>query len=220
MTTTESTYAVEEISIELEQGDTELEECRELPEREYRDTYYTAPAYPLSVARLQPWRVSAVVRENANRATRLGYRHRIIDRSEWEDDIHSIRASKRIRQGRPMPRAYLERESYSSDWPLSECRRHATVVHGVVSADERLRAYCQLVQCGEVVRFNTILGHAGALEDRVVWLLVREALRWHIDVCDAAFALYFTHDSGHGDGLRYFKERFGFRPARVEWRFA
>jgi hypothetical protein len=175
----------------------------------------------LSLARLEPWRFSRVVRENANRARRLGYGHRLIDRSEWEDDLYAIRSSKRVRQGRPMPRTYLEREAYSSDALLGdECRRHLVAIHGVVSADERLVAYCQLIQCGEVVRFNTILGHWDYLPDRVVWLLVLEALRWHIAECSAAFALYFTHDSGDGDGLRYFKERFGFRPARVEWEFA
>ena len=35
----------------------------------------------------------------------------------------------------------------------------------------------------------------------------------------ARFGLYYTHESGHGGGLRYFKERFGMRPARVSWLF-
>lgn len=217
MTTLE---AVSTIAIRLEPGDTPAEECRTLPEREYRAGFYAETRHPLSVARLDPWRVSKVVRENANRAERLGYGHRIIDRAEWEDDLFALRSSKRVRQGRPMPRSYLEREDYSSDWPLAECRRHATVVHGVVSDRGRLVAYCQIVQCGEVARFNTILGHWDHLDDRVVWLLVRDAIEWHRETCGASFALYLTHDSGAGGGLRYFKERFGFRPARVEWRFA
>jgi hypothetical protein len=87
----------------------------------------------------------------------------------------------------------------------------------VTGADGRLVAYAQLIQCGEVARFNTILGHWDHLQDQVVWLLVMEAIKWHIDESRAAFALYYTHHSGHGPGLRYFKERFRFAPARVEW---
>lgn len=214
-TTLEATLA-----IRLEPGDTPAPDCTAIPHREYRGTFYSETAHPLSVARLDPWRVSRVVRENANRATRLGYEHRIIDRADWEDDLFALRSSKRIRQGRPMPRAYLERESYSSDLPLADCPRHRAVVHGIVSSQGRLVAYCQIVQCGEVARFNTILGHWDYLDDRVVWLLVREAIEWHRFNDEARFALYLTHESGHGDGLRYFKERFGFRPVHVEWRFA
>ena len=207
------------LAIRLEPDDSGFPICRTLPFDEYRGTFYATTPHPLSVARLDPWRVSRVVNENANRSERLGYGHRLIDRAEWEDDLHAIRSSKRVRQGRPMPRAYLERETYSPDIP-SPCRRHGFTVHGVVDAHGRLVAYCQIAQCGEVARFNTILGHWDYLSDRVVWLLVREAIEWHRREAGASFALYLTHDSGHGEGLRYFKERFGFRPARVDWRFA
>jgi hypothetical protein len=44
-----------------------------------------------------------------------------------------------------------------------------------------------------------------------------ELVKWHIDRCAAGYALYYTHASGHGPGLRYFKERLGFRPALVTW---
>lgn len=217
MTTIE---AVETIAICLEPGDTSADLCRTLPVWDYRGTFYSETRAALSIARLEPWRVSRAARENSNYAARRGYAHRIIDRAEWADDLFALRSSRYIRQGRPMPRAYLEREEYSADLPLAECRRHRIVVHGIVSADETLVAYCQISQCGEVARLNTILGHGDYLDDRVVWLLFREAIDWHVRECRAAFALYYSHDSGHGGGLRYFKERLGFRPARVDWRFA
>ena len=108
--------------------------------------------------------------------------------------------------------SYLERQSYGSDaWPDPHCKHHLSTVHGVLDEDGTLAGYCQVVQCGEIVRVNTILGHADQLADRVMWLLTLEMFKWHIDECDARFGLYYTHDSGDGPGLRYWKERFGMR---------
>lgn len=218
---------IETLSIRLEQGDTPLLSCREIPESEYRGTFYATTTHPLSVALLPAtgrdyeFGCSRVARQNARAAERRGYEYLRIDRAEWEDDLHDIRSSAPERQGRAMPDAYMERQLYGSDaWPEPHCKRHLITVHGVTDTHGRLVAYAQIVQCGEVARFNTILGHWDRLKDQVVWLLVLEALKWHIDECGAAFALYYTHDSGHGPGLRYFKERFGFRPAHVRWEFA
>jgi len=216
-----------ELVIHLEQGDTALASCHDLPFREYGEGFYAAPSGALSIAslpdsgRAYEMGTSRVARQNARVAARAGYRYERIDRAEWEDDLHAVRASSGFRQGRPMPRAYLERQAYGSDaWPEPHCKRHLVTVHGIIGADGHLAAYAQVVQCGEIVRFNTILGHWDRLADRVVWLLFMELIRWHIDECAAGYALYYTHDSGHGGGLRYFKERLGFRPARVTWRFA
>lgn len=218
---------VEDLTIRLEQGDTDLPDCWSLPEREYRATFYTAPKHPLSIAQLPAtgheyeYGCSIVARQNARTALKRDYRYERIDRADWEDDLHELRASAPERQGRAMPDAYMERQSYSSDrWPDPYCLRHLATVHGVIGADGRLAGYMQVVQCGEVVRLNTILGHADRLHDCVMWLLMMEAVTWHIDECAATFFLYYTHDSGHGPGLRYFKERLGYRPARVTWEFA
>lgn len=214
---------VEPITIRLEQGDTDLRGCWELPEQEYRASFYTAPTYPLSVAVLPSdghayeYGCSTVARQNARYAVRQGFRYQRIDRADWESDLHAIRSSAPFRQGRDMPPAYMERQAYSHDVP-SGCVRHGATVHGVIGPDG-LAGYMQVVQCGEVVRVNTLLGHAARLEDRVVWLLMMEAVKWHIDECAARFFLYYTHASGFGPGLQYFKERLGFRPATVTWEF-
>lgn len=217
---------VEPVTIRLEQGDTRHPDCSSLPEREYRTGFYAAPRHPLSVATLPDtghgyeYGCSTVARQNARHAAATGYRHLLIDRADWADDLHAIRSSAPFRQGRDMPADYMAWRSYSSDaWPDGSCVRHRATVHGVAGPDGRLRGYMQVVQCGEVVRVNTILGHAEFLRDRVMWLLLVEAVKWHIDECAARFFLYYTHDSGHGPGLRYFKERLGFRPCRVEWEF-
>lgn len=200
--------------------------CEALARSEYDGTYYTRPAYPLSVVALPAsgaeyeYQCSRVARYNARLASKRGYTHSLINRADWTDDLHALRSSAEFRQGRNMPDAYMQRQEYGVDPAADEqCPRHLSVFHGVTSPDGRLVAYMHMVQCGQIVRVNTILGHWDHMDDQVVWLLVMEALKWHIDERGVEYGLYFTHDSGHGPGLRYFKERFRFAPSVVEWVF-
>lgn len=210
------------LSIHLEQGDTRADLCHTLPNTEYRGTYYESTPHALSVAVLPgdghayEYGCSVVARQNARYAANHGFRYQRVDRADWEDDLHAIRSSAPVRQGRAMPQAYMDRQTYGHDVP-SDCLRHGSTVHGVIGPDDHLAGYVQVVQCGEVVRVNTILGHADLLEQRIMWLLMMETAKHHIDVCGARFFLYYTHLSGHGPGLRYFKERLGFRPHKIEW---
>lgn len=216
------THYILPLAIHLEQSDTKIPLCTTLPRSEYHGTFYASTPHALSVAVLPAdghqyeYGCSVVARQNARYAAKHGYRYERIDRADWENDLHAIRSSAAFRQGRDMPSAYMERQTYSHD-VSSGCKRHGSTVHGVIGPDEHLAGYTQLVQCGEVVRVNTILGHAAKLEDRLMWLLMMEAAKHHIDECGAGYFLYYTHLSGHGPGLRYFKERLGFRPHRVEW---
>ena len=210
------------LAVDLRQGDTELEECWRLPETEYRGTFYENPTGPLSIVEFpdtgdayETQTCSRVVRENASWCRRLGYRYRRIDRADHEDDLYEIRSSASHRQGRRMPPSYLERQSYGSDaWPEPHCKHHLSTVHGVLDEDCTLAGYCQVVQCGEIVRVNTILGHADRLHDRIMWLLMLETFKWHIDEYDARYGLYFTHDSGHGPGLQLLERAFRFARRR------
>lgn len=212
------------VDVRLESGDSPRPECHELPVSEYQDSFYADPPEPLSIAPLfgsgDLYRagVSRVARTNARWAHGRGYRWQLVDRSEWEDDLHAIRSSAPWRQGRPMPASYMEWQPYGSDaLPEDHCRRHLVAIHGVLSDEERLVAYLQMVQCGEIARINTIIGHADHLPNRVMWLLCLDALSWHANYCRAEFGLYYTHDSGSGGGLRYFKERLGFRACEPRW---
>lgn len=214
------------LTIRLEQGHSNIPACQDLPNSEYRNTFYTSPKHALSVAVLPATGTeyetgcSVVTRQNSRFAANRGFRWEIIDRADWEEDLFLIRSSQPVRQGREMPEAYMTRQTYRSDmWTEPHCRRHAITVHGVIGSDGRLAGYCQVVQCGEVFRVNSILGHWDKLPERVMWLLMVELTKWHIDECGAAYALYYTHLSGHGGGLRYWKERLGYRPSRVTWEF-
>jgi hypothetical protein len=220
------TDRIDDLTVRLEQGHTDVPACWSLPEQEYRTGFYKVTMHPLSVAvlpadgRAYEYGCSTVSRQNARYAAKHGYRYERIDRADWADDLYQIRSSAPVRQGREMPDAYMQHATYLSDaYPASYCPLHVSTVHGVIGPDDHLAGYMQVVQCGEIVRVNTILGHADKLEDRLMWLLMVEAVKWHIDECQAGFFLYYTHASGHGPGLRYFKERLGFRPAWVSWEF-
>jgi hypothetical protein len=209
---------------DLCRNDTDLLPCNDLPVQEYVGTFYSEPQHPLSVAVLPSdghayeYGCSTVARQNARYAAKHGYRYQRIDRADWADDLYALRSSAPERQGREMPADYMTHRIYGSDaWPIIHCKRHLATVHGVIGPDDHLAGYMQVIQCGEVVRINTILGHADKLEDRLMWLLLVEAVKWHIDECAAKYFLYYTHASGHGPGLRYFKERLGFRPHTVTW---
>jgi hypothetical protein len=212
------------LTVRLERGDTRLPECSSLPASEYDGTFYATTEHALSVAVLPQdghayeYGCSVVARQNARYAANHGFTYLRIDRADWAGDLYRIRSSAPFRQGRDMPADYMTPQQYGSDaWREPNCVRHRSTVHGVIGPDDHLAGYMQVVQCGEVVRINTILGHADLLEHRIMWLLLVEAVKWHIDECAARYFLYYTHTSGHGPGLRYFKERLGFRPHRVTW---
>jgi hypothetical protein len=152
-------------------------------------------------------------RRRAARARRLGYTFAEIRREEHADAIYRINTSAPERQGRPMSVGYLERPAFS---PLPEypCERHAIRTYGVFAPDGPLVAYLVLYVCGDLVMVSQILGHADHLSNDVMYLLVVSALADEIPLPSTVF--YNLHSSGT-DGLRYFKERLGFREASVEW---
>lgn len=209
---------MDELTIDVHSCDLQEPACSALAAQEYGvESFYRLHPSGLSVVDLDDWRPSKVAGYNARRCERLGnYFKPEISRDEWAEDINELRASARERQGRAMPWSYLNPQEFARD-PLPRCPRHGYYVHGVVAPGAKLVAYAQIYQCGDAARVNTILGHAGFMEDGVVWLLLLRALEYHRDECDAAHGIYYTHDSGHGGGLRYFKERLGFRPASVKW---
>jgi hypothetical protein len=73
-----------------------------------------------------------------------------------------------------------------------------------------------MLRQGDLALVSQILGHADHLEREVMWLLFEHALEREIKSDQDGFVVYNRHDSGT-DGLRWWKERVGFREARVEW---
>ncbi len=165
---------------------------------------------------LQQWRLAhRTARKRADRAERLGYTFAEIDRSRFSDDIFEINTSLGERQGRPMSDGYTRRHDHGKlpDYP---CARHAIKTFGVLQGD-RLRAYLTLYRVGDLAMISMILGHGDHLRNDVMYLLVAGTIADQAG--QGGYFFYNRHDSGT-DGLRYFKERLGFRPTEIEWSLA
>lgn len=151
-------------------------------------------------------------RKRANRAQRLGYEFREIDRVEFNDDIFTINTSLAMRQGRAMTPAY-QRHNDFAPLPDYECPRHAVRTYGVVTG-EVLVAYLWLYRVGDLALVSSILGHGEMLADDIMYLLVQGTIEAQAEL--GGCLVYNRHDSGT-DGLRYFKERLGLAETGVEW---
>jgi len=163
---------------------------------------------------IDEWRAEhRTARKRADRSMRLGYRFGTVQPHLHADDIYEINTSLDERQGRPMSDSYRNRQTYTPDQPYP-CPQHAVRRYGVFTG-RRLVAYLWLYRAGDMGLVSSILGHGEHLRSDVMWLLVAGTVEREID--HGGFLVYNRHDSGT-DGLRYFKERLGFRPSRVEWR--
>lgn len=154
-------------------------------------------------------------RKRAAHARRLGYSHARISRADHGDDIYAINTSTPVRQGRPMAAGYLERQTFTrlADYA---CPRHRINEYGVFTSKRRLVGYLILYVCGDLAMISQILGHAAHLADDIMYLLATQSLLDAVEESGPLTCFYNRHDSGT-DGLRYFKERLGFQPARVTW---
>ena len=175
--------------------------------------YETCSVMPVPVSR-NAWRAEhRTARKRADRAERLGYKARVIKREEYDEDVFEINTSKEYRQGRLMTRAYRERQHYLPlpDYP---CPFHMIETYGVLDGAGTLVAYLWLYRAGELALISNILGHGEHESNDVMYLLFQAAV---VDQCLlGGWFVYNRHDSGT-DGLRYFKEKLGFRETEVEW---
>ena len=198
--------------------------CADFADRLYQQLSSGRYSWPCSIlpipASLEEWRDGhRTARKRAARARRLGYRGGRWDRAGFEDDIYQINTSAEERQGRPMSDGYRIRVSFND--PVSPCPLHGIHCYGVrtdrrgVHGAGKLVAYLWIYRAGDLALVSSILGHADHLENCVMYPLFEAALLGEIAVGTGAM-VYNRHDSGT-DGLRFFKERLGFRPAHVDW---
>ena len=166
-------------------------------------------------ASLEQWRTEhRSARKRADRCYARGYvvwDMHTTGGPEWD----AINKSASHRQGRPMSPGYRVRSVVSQVAP-SDCPRHATRVTGVTSPAGELVAYLVMLRQGDLALVSQILGHADHLENEVMWLLFEHALRREVAADRDGFVVYNRHDSGQ-NGLRWWKERVGFREEVVEW---
>lgn len=178
-------------------------------------------SYPASVMPL-PLDIEAhlaehrTFRKRAQRARNRGFGFSPIDRALYEDDVYAINTSAPERQGRPMSEGYQQPVRFGSLGP-QPCDRHGIHTYGVLQG-LRLRAYTWIYRAGELVMVSSILGHAAYLADDIMYELMRGALATEAQY-GPGVVFYNRHDSGT-EGLRYFKEKLGLRPGRVDWRLS
>jgi hypothetical protein len=134
-------------------------------------------------------------------------------RHEVADDIYRINTSLDERQGKPMSEGYGQRPSKSPD-PIWPCERHGVHPYGVFDDRCHLRSYLWIYRSGELALVSQILGHGQYLRDDIMYLLWQGMLERELHF--GGYVVYNRHDSGT-DGLRYYKEKVGLRPTRVEW---
>lgn len=165
---------------------------------------------------LEEWRAEhRTARKRADRSRRLGYRFAEIDRTEYADDILAINLSLPERQGRPMSDGYANPSiGKLPDYP---CERHNIRTYGVTyefGLGAPLVAYLTLYREHELALISMILGHGDHLRNDIMYLLFSGVVEDQAGL--GGWFYYNRHDSGM-DGLRYYKERQGFREATVEW---
>lgn len=163
---------------------------------------------------IEEWRSEhRTARKRSHRAYVRGYIAAPLRRELRADEIHAINTSKAHRQGRPMNQAYMERQEFS---PLPDylCDRHAIRASGVYLETE-LVGYLVMYRAGDLALVSQILGHGDHERYEIMYRLFEFALAREIEA-GPGMVVYNRHDSGT-DGLRWFKERLGFREEPVEW---
>lgn len=154
------------------------------------------------------------LRTNRRRSIELGFSFEKFDPREYLDEVLAINTSMQVRQGDPMTPDYLNIEGLRI-WAQDE-----PTIYGLFDANGVLKAYAHILIYGEVFVFSRLLGHADDLDRGIMYLLISEVVREMIErkrkQGTPIWAMYDTF-FGASAGLRYFKERLGFRPYKVRW---
>lgn len=153
------------------------------------------------------------VRNKRSRATRTGHAFRAIHAPDHLEDILAINQSSELRDGRPMPEDYLR-----TDRVQAYLDRNPDM-YGVFGSDGRLCAYIHVEHLGEVCVICRLLGHKEHLNDGVMFLMISELVRDLIANHPETKYLMYDMWMGAAAGYRQFKEKNGFRPFRVKWRW-
>jgi len=158
------------------------------------------------------------LRTNCRKAERSGLRFAVIDRPiDYLSDFMLIHTSAPIRQGREMAAAYNDKDL------VTQYLLKNKPIYGAVDAQNRLHGYLHLIYAGEVAVINRLLGHHDALGLGVMYLLMAGAVEEAVAARNkTGYPLYMMYDTYFGakPGLRYFKDRTGFKPYKVKWRLA
>jgi hypothetical protein len=226
--------ALPSLTINLEYGDGEDQACTELPMSFYKK--FTAPNKAFPGYGYMEVNVSVLVvpddvdagwfgtpeskwmRQKIRRAEKLGYEFRPFAYNDHLDDLYEINTSMADRQGKEMSDYYRNPLSPAPVGPEPTCQKHRRDWFGVFR-DGKLYAYANVLQCGEMMLFSTILGHGEAMDDGIMNLLVFESVKLRARESGTRYPVYFLQHSGT-EGLQFFKRKMGFTGHTVTWEIA
>jgi hypothetical protein len=222
------------LTINLEYGDSDDVACHTRPVELYRQFTTPQKSYPghgflevnVSVLMLpddleKDWfgtPDSYWMRQKIRRAVKMGYTFAPFDHNEHLDEVYEINTSMDVRQGKPMTDTYRNPPEAIESYGEQTCPRHRAEWVGVFK-DDKLCAYSQVIQCGEMMIFSKILGHGDHMGDGVMNLLVYEAAKLRHASSGTRVAVYYLQDSGT-EGLQFFKRKMGFTGYLVHWELA
>lgn len=154
--------------------------------------------------------------ERVRRAKKLGHVVEAFDPAEHLEAIMRINTSAGERQGKEVSSGYTDQaqvERYNS---------RPGAWFGAFDSDHVLRAYTHVPVFRDFFLYSRILGEAARLDDGIMYLLVHDTIE-HMSTqfAETGFPHWAMYDMyiGGTDGLRQFKRRSGFTPARVTWRW-
>ncbi len=154
------------------------------------------------------------LRTNRKRALTEGFYFGQFAPAERIEEMLEINRSMPMRQGKPMAKSYVEEQE------LGAYLEGIPSMYGVFNAEGRLRAYAYVPVCGEVGVVSRLLGHEEDLNKGIMYLLLSEVIGHLIELKQKqGVPRWLMYDTffGASPGLRYFKERMGFKPYRVRW---
>jgi hypothetical protein len=153
-----------------------------------------------------------VVRRNRNRCQKEGFSFREFNPQDHFDEIMEIHRSMKFRQGKIMHDQFTDEEKVRTFLVGKPC------MDGVFSSDGLLRGYIWNVPAGEALIMGRLLGHGDDLEKGIMWFLISEVIKNMLERPQPR-PKWFVYDTVFGapEGLRFFKERMGFKPYWVKW---
>lgn len=149
-------------------------------------------------------------RNMVRKAQRRGYVFQSFSYNRHLDDMYEVNTSLPTRGGRPMSASYLQRPEPMKGIDPCLALHHHTIFYGAFALDDKLRAYCQLVQCGELGIISRILGHGDCLPDGVMNGLVFNMVTF-CRLIGIPWINYLTMESAT-DGIERFKRSMAFKP--------
>lgn len=155
-------------------------------------------------------------RRQRRKAMKAGFRFRRFEAAEHEQTILAINRSALERQGRAIPTAYTDEKE------VSRFCRENSALFGVFDVGGKLVAYAHAPVLGDIYLLSRILGHTDHQKSGIMYLLVTgitgEMIHRKNENGYPTWAMYDMF-LGASSGLRFFKDRLGFRPYRVRWQF-